>query len=34
VISFSQLVGYLKESGDFDEHLPAIEAYRAQYGVA
>lgn len=33
VITFSQLIGYLKESGDFADHLPAIEAYRARYGV-
>lgn len=33
VITFSQLITFLKEDGDFAEHLPAIEAYRARYGV-
>ena len=33
IISLNDLMGYLKDSAALAQHLPAIEAYRAQYGV-
>jgi orotate phosphoribosyltransferase len=33
IISLNDLLGYLKDSPDFSEYLPAVAAYREQYGV-
>ncbi len=33
IISLNDLMGYLKNDAALAQHLPAIEAYRAQYGV-
>ncbi|MHA7878594.1 MAG: orotate phosphoribosyltransferase [Saccharospirillum sp.] len=33
VIRFSQLVAFLQARPEYRQHLPAIEAYRSQYGV-
>lgn len=34
IISLNDLLGYLKDSPDFGEYLPAVTAYREQFGVA
>lgn len=34
VITFGQLITYLRDHPSFSSHLPAVEAYRRQYGVA
>ncbi len=34
IVSLSDVVAYLKEQGQADEHVNAIEAYRNQYGIA
>ncbi|MCE0493731.1 orotate phosphoribosyltransferase [Vibrio salinus] len=33
IVSLSDLITYLEEKGDEAEHLDAVKAYRAQYGV-
>lgn len=33
IISLNDLLGYLKDSPELGEHLPAVQAYRDQYGV-
>lgn len=34
IVSLSDIVAYLERTGRFAEHLPAIRAYRAEFGVA
>lgn len=34
IVSFDDIIEYLEESGRHAEHLPAVRAYREQYGVA
>lgn len=34
IVSLSDIIEYLETSGRFAEHLPAVQAYRANYGVA
>ncbi|CAH0534695.1 Orotate phosphoribosyltransferase [Vibrio stylophorae] len=34
IVSLTDLITYLEEQGDQAEHLEAVKAYRAQYGVA
>ena len=34
IVSLSDIVEYLETTGRFAEHLPAIQAYRAEFGVA
>jgi len=34
IVSLTDLVDYLEESGAYAEHLPAVKAYRNRYGVA
>ena len=34
IISLNDLLGYLKDNPDFGEFLPAVAAYREQFGVA
>ena len=34
IINLNDLLNYLKDNADLAEHLPAVEAYRQQYGVA
>jgi orotate phosphoribosyltransferase len=33
IISLNDLLGYLKDNEELGEHLPAVQAYREQYGV-
>ena len=33
IISLGDLVTYLEEKGDADEHLEAVKAYRSEYGI-
>lgn len=33
IISLNDLLGYLKDSKELGEHLPAVQAYREKYGV-
>ena len=33
IVSLGDLVTYLEEKGDADEHLEAVKAYRAEYGI-
>ena len=33
IVTFADLLAYLRETGAFSEHLGAMDAYRAQYGV-
>ncbi len=33
IVSLGDLVTYLEEKGDADEHLAAVKAYRAEYGI-
>lgn len=33
IVTLSDVVSFLKESPDFAEFLPSVEAYRAQYGI-
>lgn len=33
IISLNDLLGYLQDSKELSEHLPAVQAYREQYGV-
>ena len=34
IVSLNDVIEYLKDDEQFKAHLPAVEAYRAQYGVA
>lgn len=34
IVTFDDIIEYLEESGRFAEHLPAVRAYRSEYGVA
>ncbi|WP_105253848.1 orotate phosphoribosyltransferase [Pseudoalteromonas sp. T1lg75] len=34
IVKLADLVTYLEQQGDMDEHLQAVKAYRDQYGVA
>ncbi|MET1133096.1 MAG: orotate phosphoribosyltransferase [Aeromicrobium sp.] len=34
IVTFDDIIEYLEETGRFAEHLPAVRAYREQYGVA
>ncbi|HDY7824934.1 TPA: orotate phosphoribosyltransferase [Vibrio vulnificus] len=33
IVSLSDLITFLEEKGDAEEHLDAVKAYRAQYGI-
>ncbi len=33
IVSLGDLIAYLEQSGQADEHLQAVKAYRAQYGI-
>ncbi|MHC6526009.1 MULTISPECIES: orotate phosphoribosyltransferase [unclassified Vibrio] len=33
IVSLSDLIRYLEERGDSDDHLAAVKAYRAEYGI-
>ncbi|NHC10943.1 orotate phosphoribosyltransferase [Stutzerimonas degradans] len=33
IVSLSQVLEYLEEDNQLKQHLPAVEAYRAQYGI-
>jgi orotate phosphoribosyltransferase len=33
IVSLSDLITYLEEQGDSQEHLEAVKAYRAEFGV-
>jgi len=33
IASLGDLIEFMREQGGLDEHLKAVEAYRAQYGV-
>lgn len=33
IVSLSELIRYLEERGDSDDHLAAVKAYRAEYGI-
>lgn len=33
IVSLSQVLEYLAEDAELKQHLPAVEAYRAQYGI-
>mgnify|MGYP000110771585 CR=1 FL=1 len=33
IVSLTQLLGFLQEDAELRHHLPAVEAYRAQYGI-
>lgn len=34
IVTFDDIIEYLEETGRFAEHLPAVRAYREQYGVS
>lgn len=34
IVSLNDIVAYLEDTGRFAEHLPAVRAYRAEYGIA
>ncbi len=34
IISLNDLLGYLKDSPEFSQHLPSVTSYREQFGVA
>ena len=34
IVKLADLITYLEQQGDMDEHLQAVKAYRDQYGVA
>lgn len=33
IVSLSQVLDYLPQDQELKRHLPAVEAYRAQYGI-
>ena len=33
IVSLTQVLEYLAEDAQLKQHLPAVEAYRAQYGI-
>ncbi|MBD4395460.1 orotate phosphoribosyltransferase, partial [Xanthomonas citri pv. citri] len=33
IVSLEQVLEYLAEDAELKKHLPAVEAYRAQYGI-
>jgi len=33
IVSLDQVLEYLAEDAQLKQHLPAVEAYRAQYGI-
>ena len=33
IVSLNDVISYLADKGDMDEHLEAVKAYRAQYGI-